>query len=119
MLNGYERTPDCRYYHPSNPRQFYISKARAHEINPKVSEQILAAMRRAGQGPKAIEVNPKLLLYKVEDIAAMTPVVEQAPGVPEQDAIQAIRAINEAIRSGTLVVTQKPDGTLRALVEVG
>ena len=124
MIGGYDRTSDCRYVHPTNPSQLWVSKARVSEVNPQADALLMADLESKGIGPKPNRVNCRLTLYKVDEIAktdfnslTTVPVPEQASGVSEQ--VHAIRILNDAIRAGTLVVTQKPDGTLRALVEVG
>lgn len=69
-IGNFERTPDFRYVDPKNPKEVYVSKARAFEINPLASEHLLYLLEKRNLGPKSVRVNPRLILYRVEDIAS-------------------------------------------------
>lgn len=133
-IGGYDRTQDCRYVHPANPKQLWVSKARAHEINPDATDPLLTALRRSGKGPKANKVNNRLVLYRIEDIARTDfrrlasdngiGLIDQQQEDPnprtkdEVSAVDAIRLLNKLIRNGDAKVVQKPDGTLRIIMEL-
>lgn len=132
-VGGFDRTQDYRYVNRKNPNQLWVSQSRAKEENPDATAPLLAELSRRNMGPRQNKVNPRLVLYKVDEIkgtdfralagddpdlnAAISTPITRTPKQP--DTLSAIRALNGAIREGTVSVTIKQDGTLRALVEVG
>lgn len=135
-IGGYDRTPDCRYIHPANPTQTWVSKARVHEVNPDATTALMNLLDVKGVGPKANKVNNRPVLCRIEDIrdtdfkrlAGDDPKLKSALGNGhsepqeqprgEQEAVSSVRALNALIRDGKVRIAQKEDGTLRALMTV-